>query len=370
MENEGVDCREFDEYMRGQEGAGDDVVWHSPDQAPFRLSGFAWFEQDRKYRRMPVNRPEPLPEAVDSLANCTAGGQIGFQTNSRRISIRAQLSAAADMVHMPASGQCGFDLYSGPAEKQRFHTITKYDHTQTDYEVLLLERPKAEQTDFTLNFPLYQGVKEVLVGLDPDADVSPPPPYAIETPVVVYGTSITQGGCASRPGMAYTNILSRRLNIEFINLGFSGSGQGEPEVARAIAAIPTEPALFILDYEANCVSTELFRETLPEFIRILREHHGEMPIMVLSRVRYAWEVLLEEERRGREERLEFQKELVAGLRGKGDNGIFFVDGSDFLGDDFDECSVDGGHPTDLGFYRIAGGLEPVIREAVGLDSTW
>jgi lysophospholipase L1-like esterase len=337
------------------------LKWHSPKDAPFGLAGFAWFATDRVYRRLPAKPKYPLPKPVDSLANCTAGGQIRFQTDSSRLSVRVRLSGVANMNHMPATGQCGFDCYIGPMGRQRYCNTTKYDHKQQSYECVLFDLPRTEMRNVTLNFPLYQGVVEVLVGLDEKAEILPPPPYKNDKLVVVYGTSITQGGCACRPGMAYTNILSRRLNVEFINLGFSGSGRGEPEVAQTIAEIPN-PACFVLDYEANCVSAELLQKTFPEFIRILRSAHPNVSILAISRIPTASESFNQAARKTRLERRDFQKRTVDELRAKGDRMISFKDGSDLLGEGFDECTVDGSHPTDLGFLRMADGLTPVLKK--------
>jgi len=265
------------------------------------------------------------------------------------------------MDHMPATGQCGFDAYVGPVGAMRFAGVTRFKPALDSYECVLFPPSAPLQRSFTLNFPLYQGVNDVEVGLDETAQILPPLPWESPRRVVIYGTSITQGGCASRPGMCYTNILSRRINREFINLGFSGSGRGEPEVAETIAQIE-RPALFVLDYEANCVSLERLRETLPQFIRILRAAHPHTPILVLSRVRYAREHHDAAALAARRERLAFQRSLVARLRRQGDRRIFFKDGSPLLGPDFDECAVDGVHPTDLGFLRMANGLEAVFRK--------
>lgn len=265
------------------------------------------------------------------------------------------------MNHMPSTGQCGFDCYVGPPGRQHYLSTTKYDHKQTSYEVQLFDLPGRELRNICLNFPLYQGVEEVLVGLESGAQVLPPPPYDSDGKVVVYGTSITQGGCAARPGMAYTNILSRRINLEFINLGFSGSGRGEPEVAQAIAAI-RNPACFVLDYEGNCVDTPMLKRTFPEFIRILRSRHPDVPILAVSRIRFAAELANPTAAQTRLERREFQKQAVEELRRKGDTRIFFKDGTDMLGDRFDECTVDGVHPTDLGFLHMADALTPVLRD--------
>jgi len=226
--------------------------------------------------------------------------------------------------------------------------------------VVLLDLSTANLRNVTLNFPLYRGVEQVSVGLERGARIEPPPPYADDRPVVVYGTSITQGGCAARPGMAYTNILSRRLNRPFVNLGFSGSGRGEPEVARCVAAVPN-PALFLLDYEANAWADRQLERTLPGFIDILRERHAETPILVVSKIRYPRELLEPDVLQGAADRRAFQRDLVDQRRAAGDANVHFLDGAGLLGDDFDECTVDGSHPTTLGFWRMARGLEPALR---------
>jgi lysophospholipase L1-like esterase len=259
---------------------------------------------------------------------------------------------------MPATGQCGFDLYTGPPFAQRYHSTAKYDHLQTSYEVLLFEHPRKILRSFTLNFPLYQGVKRVQIGLTPEAQLVSPLPWSTAGRIVIYGTSITQGGCASRPGMAYTNILSRALNTEVINLGFSGSGRGEPAVIKVVAEVP-RPRLFVLDYEAN--SGGELQATLPDAIRILRDRHPRVPLVIVSRIAYSRDATHGESLQARERSRELQSQLVAALRTKGDAGLTFLDGSTLLGADFDECTVDGVHPNDLGFMRIARGLAPEIQ---------
>jgi lysophospholipase L1-like esterase len=352
-----------DKAVGPKEAEGDQLTWHVPSEPPFRLAGFAWFQHDRAYRRLPVTPKWPLPEAVDNLANCTAGGQIQFQTNSRKVAVRVRLAAPASMDHMPQTGSAGFDCYLGRPKRQRYWSTTRFPFGADSYTCSLLDLPERAKRSVTLNFPLYQGVKEVLVGMEPDARVQAPPPYEDDRLIVVYGTSITQGGCAARPGMAFTNILSLRLNRPFVNLGFSGSGRGEPEVARTIAEIPN-PACFLLDYEGNAGGGQLER-TLNAFINILREAHLETPILVVSMIRMARDHFSPVEAREREERRDFQHRTVEEQRAAGDANIHFMDGGGLLGRDFDECTVDGVHPTDLGFWRMAKALEPVLKGILG-----
>ena len=334
------------------------VTWHSPKESPFAIVGLAWFAKEKRYRRLPQHPAHPIRESVDSLANSTAGAQIRFRTDSRRLLLRVRLLAPGSMDHMPATGQCGFDCYLGTAEGPKYLTTTRDHRDVVSYESSVFGFPDAARRDVTLNFPLYQGVEEVQVGLDPDAVVEPPPPYEDDRRVVVYGTSITQGGCASRPGMAHTNILSRWLNLEFINLGFSGNGRGEPELARLMAEID-RPGCFVLDYEANARDT--LRDTFEPFIRILRESHAETPILAVSRPRSAGERFHEDALCRRLDNRQYQHDVVRRLQDAGDEGTHFQDGGELFGEDWEECTVDGGHPTDLGFLRMAEGLAPVLR---------
>lgn len=363
--NKEVKATELDKNMIIIESKEQNIKWIDPLSGSIRISGFPWIEGDRVFRRLPINPKYEITREVDQLSNCTSGGQICFQSDTKRIVIRVRLSGKANMPHMPSTGQCGFDCYIGMPGKKKFVNVAKYNIENADYEVRLLDADEKLMRNITLNFPLYQGVEEVFVGIDEDAEILPPPAYENEKKIIFYGTSITQGGCAARPGMSYTNILSRRFNYEFINLGFSGNGKGEPNMARIITEIEN-PACLVLDYEANCVDTPIFERTLPEFIRIYRESYPDVPILVISKFRYAWEMVGDRFKKWREERKELQSNTVKQFRANGDNNIFFYDGEDMLGEDFDECTVDGAHPTDLGFMRIADKLTPVLEQILGL----
>ena len=337
----------------------EEIRWYNPKEEPFRVSGFAWFNQEKRYRRLPIQTDYDIPARVDELANNTSGGQIHFRTNASKLEIKVQLTGAASMGHMAASGQCGFDVYvGGPGQQQYYATAIPPLHDQS-YERTIWDfgSRTSQLVEVTVNFPLYQGVEEVLIGTNSRAIIVPPTTYLSDKRVIFYGTSITQGACASRPGMSYTNILSRRFPLEFINLGFSGSGKGEHGVALTIREIE-RPACFVIDYEAN-VTTMQYKATLVPFIETYREYHPHVPIIVMSRIPYVQDKAL-----GRYadylERREHSKSTVEKFKQQGDKQISFIDGSTLLGERWHECTVDGVHPNDLGFMEMANRIESVL----------
>ena len=344
------------------EGGLAGLQWLAPGVAPLRLAGFAWFAQDGLYRRMPKSPRHKLSSAVDWLANHTAGGQIHFRTNSRRLGLRVELRAPHDADNLTQISQCGFDCYLGKEAPLRYYNSTRYKFAEPAFECMLCEMLPSEMRTVVLNFPLYQGVNSVHVGVEPGAHVEAPPPYISNKKIVVYGTSLTQGGSANRPGMMYTNILSRRFNYEFINLGFSGSGLAEPEVALTMLDIP-DPAVFILDYDSNIRGTPDLIARTPVFYDILRGAFPKVPMLLLSKPPFSTETIHSEVRAYRLGRRDFLKEFVRQRQEKGEN-ITFVDGGDFYGDRFDECTVDGRHATDLGFMKIADGVTPALAKAL------
>lgn len=341
--------------------------WYDPMKSPFVLSGFPWLEQDGVYRRLPVQPDVTVPAPVDALANCTAGGQIRFRTNSAQLKLRVKLDGVADMNHMPASGQCAFDCYVEHEGQLYYHSTGRYPLPLSEYETVLMTVGSGEIRTIVLYFPLYRGVKEVLIGIEESAELLPPPPMDTRR-VIYYGTSITQGGCATRAGMAFTNIIGRHIPLEHINLGFSGNGKGEPELAKLVADI-TDPAMLVLDYDANS-SVESMAATLPGFLRIYRERHPDIPILVVSRIPFAGDRFNPELRAQADEKRQIQRSNVERCRAEGDKRVYFLDGTTLLGDNYEECTVDGVHPTDLGFLRMADNLTPVIRgilKETGID---
>lgn len=352
-----INADQLDPYMAESPDDGGPMAWLSPRQDPFRIDGFCWLERDGRYRRMPVTPDWPLRPEVDHLADATAGGQIRFRTDSGRVAVRVKLAGPPNMNHMAATGQCGFDVYVGEFGDARYWGTARPTLDSDEYSATFFTTPNRTMRTIALNFPLYQGVAEVEIGLDPDAAVEAPPAHQRPGKVVVYGTSITQGGCATRPGMAYPAILARRLGMEVVNLGFSGNGRGEPEVARTLAQLD-DVACFVLDYESNVREVEDLRTTLGDFITILRERHAEVPIIVTCKTQRIQEQYDPDALENRLAKRAVQAEIVDARRQAGDTRIEFLD---LGGHDLTEGSVDGVHPSDLGFLQLADLVEPALR---------
>lgn len=351
-----MDIEKLDQYMRRAEINPGGLRWYDPRNGGFEVLGMHWFPAERRYHRFPQKMTGKVRPGLLQLAGCTAGGQLRFRTDSRRIVLSVRNTSDISSATMAETGRSGFDLYTGSPGEEVFWNCARPVPGKADYVSEIFCVPDRTLREFRLNFPLYNGVEELSVALEEDAQLLPPSPLPVKQPVVIYGTSITQGGCASRPGSAFTNRLSRSLQAEFLNFGFSGHGTNDPEIAELLAEIPN-PAMYILDSEANSVSAELIRERVPRFLEILRKSHPETPIVIVTKVpygpRYAAEIPSFKE--------EFRTIYAERLRA-GDRHLYFVDGSAFWGSDYTECTVDGAHPTDLGFAQMAQKLDPILRK--------
>ncbi len=339
------------------------IQYHSPFDAPFRLSGFAYGLQDGLLSRFPDD--PALPKSVRFLATHCAGGRIDFKTDSRIIFLKVELRNSSHMYHMPDTGSCGCDVYMGEPGKEFFIGVTRFKTGSDSYKCKIPR--KAFHTkkirNFTINLPLYSGIKSIEIGLEKGAKILAPAPWDSDSPIVIYGSSITQGGCASRPGMAYPAIISRKLNRPVLNFGFSGNGKGEAIVAEYLAKIDS-PALFLLDYEPNA-HPEGIRKTLSTFLDILRKKHPETPIIQMSRLRFLYDIPVTESTVIKTDSMinsiKFQKNEIFRRQNAGDKNIYFLSGAELCGENWHEYSVDGTHQTDLGFSVMAENLLKKIK---------
>ncbi len=330
------------------------VAFPDPRLAVF---GLPWFNEDQPVlRRLPQRLKDQFRPPVWGLAQNPSGGRIRFQTDSTRVGLVAENPGFSNMHHMASVGENGFDLYVdgrylGSAWPDANGNITK--------EWRIGREPKLRQV--TLYLPLYKAVTIRELTLDPEARLQPAAPYAIRKPIVYYGSSITQGGCASNPGGSCQAILERRLNADFVNLGFSGNGLGEPALAEAITEL--DPACIVLDFWGN-PSPDQYAAALPPFVDILRRKFPRVPILVTSPFYFSGEEASEELAQAQTSKRKTSRQFVEQRRKAGDRNLVFVDGLKMLNPDQTEGLVDGVHCNSLGFYFNANGLEPFLKKAL------
>lgn len=331
----------------------DDVVWYDAAETPFVIYGAV---QTNPYLRMPQEIAQNVNPGVAQLYANTAGIRARFRTDSPFIAIRAEWDSWTTFAHMTAAGVCGFDLYavSDTTHRQTYlHSLLpSAKRSENGYESLV--KVSGEMGDYVLNFPLYNNVSKLFIGVKEGSRFEEPLKYANDLPAVFYGSSITQGGCASRPGNCYQNHLSRTFDIDYVNLGFSGSGCGEDVMIAYLANL--EMSAFISDYDHNAPSPEHLSKTHEKLYRAVREKHPDVPYVMLTRPDYG---------RGRddEQRRAIIMRTFQNALADGDRNVYFVDGASiFAGDCADACTVDGTHPNDLGFYRFFKALQPIFEK--------
>jgi hypothetical protein len=323
------------------------------------ILGMPFYKKNLKYDRISDDFREEINntnEVIVRLGKHTAGVGLTFKTNAKKLVIKVKLPNNAWMYHMPCTGEINFDMYYYLDGKYRFVNISKIGHGVNEYEYALIDNNEDSLKEILINFPLYCGVNDLEILINEDAYIEKFNRFEGKK-WLFYGTSITQGGCASRPGMCYTNILSRYYNKEIINLGFSGNGLGEEVIARMINEINDLEMVFI-DYDANAGALGFLESTLEPFIRILKEKNKDLKVVVVSRIRFI-DSIIKGITKYEGYRL-FEIDLVKRLN-KELGKVYFIDGLDLLDEEeYDEYTVDCLHLTDLGFYKYCQNIIPFI----------
>ena len=334
------------------------LCWFDPLTSPVRISGLPFLKTNGNWNRLDNRLTDSYPDGLKMLTECTSGATVSFKTDSKRIAVKVDgiLNHKGALPHMADNASTGIDFYVGSGTNKRFHAVF---HAQPDAEGHWEgERPINTEgmTEITMYLPLYAGVKRLLVGLEPDAELTDPEPYS-RGKVLFYGSSITQGACASRPGLAYCSILGRKFDFEVIDLGFSGCAKGEELIARLIGALDFD--VLVLDYDHNADSSEYLQNTHSAFFKTIREMKPDVPVIMVSKADLLYG---EEETRKRRDVI---KKTYEDALAAGDLNVRFVDGMEIYGDDADNCTVDGAHPNDLGFRHMAEAIEIPLADVLG-----
>lgn len=329
------------------------------DASVFPLLGKISEDTETRYERLPKGLKSVSRAPVWELGKNTAGLALRFRTNSTQIGVKWKLTMNRYMNHMTPAGIKGLDLYSLNENNKWEFVNSAIPNTQThDNEVLVISEMKEEDREYMLYLPLYDGIASLEIGVDSSAMLSQPciDLPSRNNPIIFYGTSILQGGCATRAGMAHTNIINRHLNREIINLGFSGNGQLDYEMAEIMGE--REASLYVLDFMPN-VNAEMVNEKMEKFYHILRRKAPNTPILFIENPIFP----LAANKKSMNEAIIAKNEALNHIFKKlstEDKNIFILPFTDMIGID-NEATVDGIHFTDLGFMRYAENLMPILK---------
>ena len=339
------------------------IQFYNIDSEPFKIHGV--FREGGLYRRLPKALAEQVSTGVAKLHSHTAGGRIRFITDSPYVAINVKFGNVCRMSHFTLVCVAGFDMYVREGEREIYSGSFMPPYEMTDSFEGIIEfknnfyaQPERKMRQITINMPTYSELREVYIGLDGDSVVKAPEPYKNDKPIVYYGHSITQGGCASRPGYVYPSILSRRFNCDFINLGFSGNAKGQRLLAEYIAGL--DMSVFIYDYDHNAPDAEFLRNTHEAFFKIVRAAHPTVPIIMLSttpKLQYLG---------SNEERVGVIYKTYENAKASGDENVYFINGSTVCdeSDGHVGATVEGAHINDIGFVGVANAIGEIMKNLV------
>lgn len=320
--------------------------------APLKVYGVPNFEKDKILQRLPEEVMEKLPH-LGHIGRRTAGGRVAFKTNSTLFKVKVTLKTLSVDFGMSLYACQSVQVMLGERDNCR-HIGLAYP---PDYDTKVFEKEfskSSELEQITLYFPRNELLENIEVFVEDDAIVTEPTPYKYEKPVVFYGSSITEGAAAMNSSNAYNATLSRWLDFDYINLGFSGLAKGELEMADYINTL--DMSVFVYDYDHNAPSIQHYIDTHKPFFDRIRAAHPDVPIIIMTRPS---EVYVDYMKKHREIALETYNSAIAA----GDKNVYFIDGEQFYGNDNrNMCSMDDCHPNDLGFYRMASVIRPVLEE--------
>ena len=318
------------------------------------LEGKCFADTDDFYDRLPKNVTTNVNAGVRGMKHHSAGLQFRFRTDSKTLDFKwIPYSKSLSMDHMPATGVSGIDIYRQGADGTwRYVSTGRIRDAVKGGSHRVWGKPGAA---YIVNLPLYNGIRSFSLGVEKNAKVEAlgPRKSGIDKPVVFYGTSITHGGCASRPGLAFPSIVGRNLDVPIVNLGFSGSGKMEFEMSEHLAAI--DASCYVLDCLWN-MGDPMVKERYEPFIRNLRKKRPGVPIVMAEQC--------DVHCGGPNAKDRFIKALYNKLTAEGWKKLVYLPKTDMYNGDH-EGTVDGCHPNDWGMMSMAKAFGAAVKAALG-----
>lgn len=353
------DVSKLDPAMGVNKQAEDNLEWH--DVTKWGVEGRILPDQERKrwFDRLPASAEGKVTEKVWNLSRDSAGMMVRFKTDATAISVHYKLSKATiGMPHMPATGVSGVDLYARDANGQwKWVMVTKPSTQEVKAEIIKELAPGYRE--YAAYLPLYNGVESLSIGVAKGSQFKGLAPR--EKPIVFYGTSITHGACASRPGMVHTGILGRRFDKPVVNLGFSGNGRMDKEVGDYLVQL--DAAVYVIDCLPNMQPAQVTEKTIP-LVKQLRAAKPATPIILVEDRRFTNNWITPTKYQFHTDNHAALKAAYETLQEEGVKNLLYIPGDSLYGDDT-EGATDASHASDLGFMRQADIFEPVLRKALG-----
>ncbi len=333
------------------------IIFHDIKEAPFEIYGLYDVYSGNGYRRIPEDVARATSSEVHRLHTHTAGARIRFATDSEKLYIRAKDNGPDPLYHVTPLMQHGFDIYIDLQNISKFigGLCPIWDDDINKLQCFTLPQGMKE---ITIYMPLFGPVYEAEIGLCENAVINAHSPYVNELPIVFYGSSITQGACVSRPGRGYEALISRKYDLNYTNLGFSGSCRAEDAIVDYLSTL--EMSAFVSDYDHNAPTLEHLKNTHFKMYQRIREKHPDIPYFMITRPNFYFN----EDCMSRRAII---MESYLEAYNSGDKNIYFIDGSAFFnGKNIEDLTMDLTHPNDEGMARMADYIGDVIARVMKL----
>lgn len=318
----------------------------------FNLYGLK-HDKTNGFLRVPVELSKKVSKGVAKFGMHTSGGRIRFCTNSKHFELIVEYNDFYNMPHMALSGSSGFVLIKEDSFYKKATILTPQFTDDKGFKKAIELENNGKMADYTLFFPLYNNVQKLMIGLDDNAVIENGIPYREILPVLYYGSSITQGACASRPDKNYPSLINKWNDIDFINLGFSESGKAEDLIVDYLSNINC--SVFVCDYDYNAPNVEYLKSTHKRLYVNYRKKRPVTPILFISRANTKFDWC--------EQRVAIIKKTFDYAKSLGDENVYFLDGGTiYCGEDSDCCLVDEVHPNDIGYYYYAKAVYTKLKE--------
>lgn len=321
----------------------------------FNLEGFPWYEADGRLYRLPLDIINDFNPNMQEIAKSTSGGLIRFRTNTSKMAVYAKYDFKRENECMQQSVDAGFDLYIVKDGEYEFAANFRPNLGENFLDMEKIVSTDGKMCECILYFPLFSWVRELEIGIEKDAVIEKSQDKK-DKKILFYGSSVTHGGTACRPGLTYPAILSRMLEAEFINLGYAGNCKGEEIIAQKISNLKFDA--FVMEYDHNEADPNELKRKHESFFKIIMQTHKDIPVVFMSRPDFSHSVNLRTEEFKNVVKTTYQNAI-----NNGDNNVYFIDGRKiFDGKNRSDFSSDKIHPNDMGFYVIAENLYDILND--------